>query len=96
MTRSQEIMAAVREMAPAGAPPRDIAARVHTSEQWAALALRVLAEAPDLTDAVIAGQMGLMVGYRMLCERRLAALPCGPPWPAAQTCAASSPTGGKS
>ena len=75
MTRSQQIMAAVMEMAASGNGPRDIAARAHTSEQWAALALRVLAEAPDLADAVSGGTMGLMCAYRMLCERRLAALP---------------------
>ena len=74
MTRSQAIMMVTRELAASGAEPAAIAAKAHTSQQWAALALRVLAEAPDLAEAVSDGRMGLMDAHRMLCGRRLAAL----------------------
>jgi hypothetical protein len=76
-TRSQQIMAVARELAASGAGPSDIATRAHTSEQWAALALRVLREAPDLARAVSDGTMGLMPAYRALYKRKLAAPPPG-------------------
>jgi hypothetical protein len=75
MTRSQEIMAVVMEMAPAGASLRDIAVRARTSESWAHLALRLLREAPDIAQDVSDGAVGLTHGYRAMFQRKFAAGP---------------------
>ena len=63
-------MAVVREMADSGATQREIAVKAATVQGCVSQALAVLRGAPDLADAVSAGEIGLKRAYRALKARR--------------------------
>ena len=69
-TKTQEIMAVVKEMADSGATQREIAVKAATGQGFVSQALAVLRGAPDLADAVSAGEIGLKRAYRTLKARQ--------------------------
>jgi excisionase family DNA binding protein len=62
-------MTAVRELSGAGVKQAQIAAKVGCSQSQVSLAVRLLADAPELADAVAAGTIGLTRASAMVRER---------------------------
>jgi excisionase family DNA binding protein len=65
-SRAEEITAVARQLAAAAAAARDTALQAATTQPCIRLALAILRDAPDLADALSAGQLDLTSAHRAL------------------------------
>jgi excisionase family DNA binding protein len=68
--RGPEVMAKTRELAATGATQKQIAAQLGCPQSRVSMALAVLNHAPELADAVIAGQAAFGPAYHVARDRR--------------------------
>jgi excisionase family DNA binding protein len=79
MTRSAEVVAAVRELSGPGVKQVEIAAKAGCSKSQVSLATSLLTRAPDLAEAASAGRLGLSRASAIARQRQPPAPPYGLP-----------------
>lgn len=77
MSRSAEVVAAVRELSGPGVKQVEIATKAGLSKSQVSLATTLLTQAPDLAEAVSAGRLGLSRASAMARQREPSPLPTG-------------------